>query len=122
MRKNSKILTILVYGAIVIIATALLAVISSPVLFPLLFPIGDTETIYDIQIPESNVKIYYNYGGALGKDYIEIDIDGDEVHYRKVNHNYSVDMVTIKDSSLFVSLRNPATGEQEDILLNLPAK
>ncbi len=36
MRKNSKILTILVYGAIVIIATALLAVISSPVLFPLL--------------------------------------------------------------------------------------
>ena len=118
MKTHDKFIILL----IIILGSIPLIVIASPFLFTLLSPIGQKEMIYNIQTSNGNIEVYYDLGGALNKDYIVVDFDNGSCLFKIIKNSFTVEGISIKNSSVLIILQDSINNREESISLHFPQK
>ncbi len=118
MKTHDKFIILL----IIILGSIPLIIIASPFLFTLLSPIGQKEMIYNIQTSNGNIEVYYDLGGALNKDYIVVDFDNGSCLFKIIKNSFTVEGISIKNSSVLIILQDSINNREESISLHFPQK
>ena len=118
MKTHDKFIILL----IIILGSLPLIIIASPFLFTLLSPIGQKEMIYNIQTSNGNIEVYYDLGGALNKDYIVVDFDNGSCLFKIIKNSFTVEGISIKNSSVLIILQDSINNREESISLHFPQK